>query len=986
MKTKVLLIAVVFNVIALTGIAQVPDGFNYQAVLRDATGAVLINQTLPVRIALLANSGTGPLLWEEQHTVISNQFGLISLVVGTGTKTGGTITDFASIDWTAQTVYLRTSLQYPGTTWNMMGNARIWSVPYSLVAERTADINPGAKIIIENDASTEALFEVKRKDGQTVFAVYPDGVNVYVPNSDGKASKGGFAVGGFGSSKSSEDYLWVSSYSVRINIDPDPSGKAAKGGFAVGGFGMAKGFQDRFFNVTGASTVNTVAASPQILWYPNKNALLAGNVHIAHVDSVGNYSTALGYQSRAIGNYSQAFGYKATAFGDYSTSIGKRSVAGTYKSRHNAFALGNATQATGEDSYAFGSAARASGEKSFAFGSVGLDDSGNPTTTPTTASGSYSVAIGMGAQATAKGAMAVGTGSMSYGATSSSFGYYSTANGSYATALGYKSYASGYSSGAFGSAARAEGYASLALGRNSYTTGYYSVAIGDSSKATGNYSGSFGRLAKAKGQYSISIGYNALTKAAGSYSMAIGSGAVASANYALSFGNNSQATNTNSLAIGNSAVSSGVNASAIGYQSQANGELSLALGSYYSYSFSMLPYFAGKKGDADDGDSKGDFIIRPPIINPGFRTITFNRANIADGKYSVAIGNGNYSNNGGLTLGSNNNAIAFGAVALGVSNSATNTNTFAAGYNNLATGYYATAFGNNTYSKAFGSFVIGQFNEIAGDSTKWVSTDPVFVVGNGLSDADRSNAVTIYKNGRSIFFGEHANVSLNDKNYSLKYVPGVGFLWTTSVYGVKSYVNRSDTEVDYYYSGYFYDTGTAGAYKGLYADERTGGSIDVAEYIYDSNNNTEPADVVVADPSGKESVLKSSRPYQSSVVGVISTKPHMTMGMELVTDQETGEPLKNSKPAARLALTGRVPVKVTAENGPIRPGDMLTTSSVEGHAMKWTLVDVSKAKDFDELKSIMSENENRRNAIIGKAVEGFSGTGTGKIIVLISLQ
>ncbi len=112
----------------------------------------------------------------------------------------------------------------------------------------------------------------------------------------------------------------------------------------------------------------------------------------------------------------------------------------------------------------------------------------------------------------------------------------------------------------------------------------------------------------------------------------------------------------------------------------------------------------------------------------------------------------------------------------------------------------------------------------------------------------------------------------------------------------------------------------------------------------------------------------------------------MTMGMELVTDEKTGEPLKNSRPAARLALTGRVPVKVTAENGAIQPGDMLTTSSVPGHAMKWTLLDVAKAKDFNDLKSILSENETRRNAVLGKAVEGFSGTGTGTIMVLISLQ
>jgi len=122
MKTKMLFLTAVFFVVTYTGIAQVPEGFNYQAVVRDATGAVLINQTIPVKIALLANSPTGPMFWEEQHTVISNQFGLISLVLGTGTRTGGTIASFSSIDWSAQTVYIRTSLQYPGTTWNTITN------------------------------------------------------------------------------------------------------------------------------------------------------------------------------------------------------------------------------------------------------------------------------------------------------------------------------------------------------------------------------------------------------------------------------------------------------------------------------------------------------------------------------------------------------------------------------------------------------------------------------------------------------------------------------------------------------------------------------------------------------------------------------------------------------------------------------------------------------------------------------------------------
>lgn len=56
------------------------------------------------------------------------------------------------------------------------------------------------------------------------------------------------------------------------------------------------------------------------------------------------------------------------------------------------------------------------------------------------------------------------------------------------------------------------------------------------------------------------------------------------------------------------------------------------------------------------------------------------------------------------------------------------------------------------------------------------------------------------------------------------------------------------------------------------------------------------------------------------------------------------------------------------------------------NAMKWTLLDVNTAKDFEDLKRLLSENEKRRSAVIGKAVESFSGTETGEIMVLISLQ
>lgn len=71
-----------------------------------------------------------------------------------------------------------------------------------------------------------------------------------------------------------------------------------------------------------------------------------------------------------------------------------------------------------------------------------------------------------------------------------------------------------------------------------------------------------------------------------------------------------------------------------------------------------------------------------------------------------------------------------------------------------------------------------------------------------------------------------------------------------------------------------------------------------------------------------------------------------------------------------VAITGIVPTKVTAENGPIEPGDLLTTSSTVGHGMKAVPVEIGAVAVHSP------------GTIIGKALEPFAET-TGVIKVLV---
>ena len=132
-------------------------------------------------------------------------------------------------------------------SWTLNGNS-----VYYLGSVGVGISTPQGKMAVQGDdvASEEPLFEVKRKDGQTVFAVYNEGVRIYVDTADSKGLKGGFAVGGFNASKGiSQDYLRITPDSIRLYVDKE-STKGLKGGFAVGGFSASKDAPQEYLRVT----------------------------------------------------------------------------------------------------------------------------------------------------------------------------------------------------------------------------------------------------------------------------------------------------------------------------------------------------------------------------------------------------------------------------------------------------------------------------------------------------------------------------------------------------------------------------------------------------------------------------------------------------------------------------------------------------------------------------------------------------------------
>ncbi|MDD5090884.1 MAG: hypothetical protein PHQ23_08205 [Candidatus Wallbacteria bacterium] len=106
----------------------------------------------------------------------------------------------------------------------------------------------------------------------------------------------------------------------------------------------------------------------------------------------------------------------------------------------------------------------------------------------------------------------------------------------------------------------------------------------------------------------------------------------------------------------------------------------------------------------------------------------------------------------------------------------------------------------------------------------------------------------------------------------------------------------------------------------------TTGWKDLAENMRPGAGETvEAGDLVMTDSRSRNRIVRTDRPYCSTLIGAISTKPGLLMNQDVEGKDDRGKP---------VALAGRTPVKVCTCNGVIRIGDPITSSAVPGVGMK----------------------------------------------------
>lgn len=214
-KISLLFIAAIAFVSLL---AQAPEKINYQGVARDNTGNILANQSVGLQIKIRSGSGSGTVVYQENHAVTTNSFGLFNVQIGGGTNTSG---NFTSINWGGDLFFIETLMDASGgTSFTSLGTQQLVSVPYSLYSKSSASTAaisgtnnylpkftssnalgnsriyddgyyvgigtslPGWNLQLHNQASTQNLFQITNANTGTAEG---DGLHLGLNTADGNA-------------------------------------------------------------------------------------------------------------------------------------------------------------------------------------------------------------------------------------------------------------------------------------------------------------------------------------------------------------------------------------------------------------------------------------------------------------------------------------------------------------------------------------------------------------------------------------------------------------------------------------------------------------------------------------------------------------------------------------------------------------------------------------------------------------------------------
>lgn len=824
------------------GLSQAPEKMSYQAVMRNGSGQLLVNQAIAVRVSILQGSPAGAAVYSERLTGNTNANGLISLEIGTGTVLTGT---FATIDWPAGSYYLKTETDPAGgTSYTIVGTSQLLSVPYAMYAKSAGGGGGSFAIPYTNTVN----------NASTLFSLTNDGDGTSVEGINNTTTSSIAAVRGIVSNTAPGGF----SSAVRgINNGTGGLGIGVWGSQAGSGWGVY-GVTPNGLGVYGNSSANGIGV------YANSNTgtgltATSNNGIPASISIFNNANNNVALNASSVGNGTVI---NVTTSGN---GAGVRSSTGAGFALHGITSAQTSAGVLGDNNGA-GEAVVGRTTSDIAGAVVGRNDGGG-----------YGV----------RGFVATNT-------SGTGIGVYGQVGLNNST----------------GRAGRFENFNQTNTTGNTFevetngngnipddTQGNAASFIVDNTNSVG---------AAVRGEVNTIFGNFG---AAAIYGISSGTGGRAGLFYASNPAGNGASLIALTDGNGN-AITANAGKDGNGIETNIDG----AGNALYAW----VPTFATGRA--------GRFNI-------------FNDANTSDVITVTTVGNG-IAGNFKVDKVTGTSAAVRGEVNSQFANFGT------AGIYGISsgTGGFAGLFhasnpaGNGP---ALIAIADGNGNGITANASN--SGDGVETTVDGTGNAIFA-WVPNFSNGRAARF---VNFNTSNTNPALTVETHSAGSLALFKSGNPGTVNVARID----------NTG-----KGFFNGGTQNSGADVAE-AFDVNGNIseyEPGDILVISTKADRTVEKSSTPYSTLVAGVYATKPGV-----LLTEEHIDIDISNKAP---MGVIGVIPTKVCLENGKIKRGDLLVTSSKAGVAMK---ANIKKVKI---------------GQVIGKALQDYDQKETGKIQVLVNIK
>ncbi|PWW28682.1 beta strand repeat-containing protein [Chryseobacterium sp. AG844] len=824
------------------GLSQAPEKMSYQAVMRNGSGQLLVNQAIAVKASILQGSPAGAAVYSERLTGNTNANGLISLEIGTGTVLTGT---FATINWPAGSYYLKTETDPAGgTSYTIVGTSQLLSVPYAMYAKSagggggsfaipysTTVNNASALFSLINDGDGTSLEGVNNTTTSNISAIRGI-VNSASPGGFSSAVRGinngtgGLGVGVYGSQAGSG---W-GVYGIT------PNGLGVYGNASANGTGVYAN-SNTGTGLTATSN-NGIPASISIFNNANNNVALSassvGNGTVINVTTSGNgagvrSSTGAGFGLHGITSAQTSAGVVGDNNGGGEAVVGRTTsdIAGAVVGRNDGGGYGvRGFVATNTSGTGIG-----------VYGQVGLNNS-------TGRAGRFENFNNTNTDA-------------------NTFEVASNGNGNIPD--------------------NTKGNAASFVLNNTNSVG--AAVRGEVNTIFGNFGAAaiFGVSSGTGGRAGLFYASNPAGNGASLIALTDGNGNAITANA----GKDGNGVETNIDGAGN-ALYAWVPTFATGRAGRFN---------IFNESNTSDVITVTTVGNGIAGNFKVDKVTGTSPAVRGEVNSQFANFGTA-GIYGVSSGTGGYA---GLFHASNpaGNGPALIAIADG------NGNGITANASNTGDGVETTADGTGNAIYAWvPNFGQGRAARFVNYNT--ANTNPALTV-----ETHSNGSIALFKSGN----------------------PG-----TVNVARINS------------------------AGRGFFNGGTQNSGADVAE-AFDVNGSIaqyEPGDILVISTSADRTVEKSSTPYSGLVAGVYATKPGV-----LLTEEHIDTDISDKVP---MGVIGVIPTKVCLENGKIKRGDLLVTSSKAGVAMK---ADIKKVKI---------------GQVIGKALQDYDQKEIGKIQVLVNIK